>query len=164
LTLKWLRHSRPPKHDFVRLWSGFAIGGVSPIGWLHDGEVFQPQTLVDNSLSDYDVVWAACGHTHVVCSLDFESLLKITLEGGCFTQTDLNCVCPPRYLEFVLAFQLRLLSWLDNDFRCELPGLTFFKLMGIGSGRTSQFVMQMYIVVRTFSLGNQRSAISVFKQ
>ena len=23
--------------DFVRLWSGFAIGGVSPIGWLHDG-------------------------------------------------------------------------------------------------------------------------------
>lgn len=64
--------------DFVRLWSGFAIGGVSPIGWLHDGEVFQPQTLVDNSLSDYDVVWAACGHTHVVCSLDFESLLKIT--------------------------------------------------------------------------------------
>jgi prolyl-tRNA editing enzyme YbaK/EbsC (Cys-tRNA(Pro) deacylase) len=64
--------------DFVRLWSGFAIGGVSPIGWLHDGEVFQPQTLVDNALSEYEVVWAACGHTHVVCSLDFESLLKIT--------------------------------------------------------------------------------------
>lgn len=64
--------------DFVRLWSGFAIGGVSPIGWLHDGEVFQPQTLVDKSLSEYEVVWAACGHTHVVCSLDFEALLKIT--------------------------------------------------------------------------------------
>ena len=65
--------------DFVRLWSGFAIGGVSPIGWLHDGEVFQPQTLVDKSLSEYEVVWAACGHTHVVCSLDFEALLKITV-------------------------------------------------------------------------------------
>jgi prolyl-tRNA editing enzyme YbaK/EbsC (Cys-tRNA(Pro) deacylase) len=64
--------------DFVRLWSGFAIGGVSPIGWLHDGEVFQPQTIVDTALSDYKVVWGACGHTHVVCSLDFESLVKIT--------------------------------------------------------------------------------------
>lgn len=64
--------------DFVRLWSGFAIGGVSPIGWLHDGEVFQPKTIVDTALRDYDVIWAACGHTHVVCSLDFDSLLKIT--------------------------------------------------------------------------------------
>jgi len=64
--------------DFVRLWSGFAIGGVSPIGWLHEGEVFQPQTIVDTALSEYEVVWGACGHTHVVCSLDFDSLIKIT--------------------------------------------------------------------------------------
>ena len=64
--------------DFVRLWSGFAIGGVSPVGWIHDGEVFQPQTIVDTELNEYEVVWGACGHTHVVCSLDFESLLKIT--------------------------------------------------------------------------------------
>lgn len=64
--------------DFVRLWSGFAIGGVSPVGWLHDGEVFQPKTIIDIALSEYEVVWGACGHTHVVCSLDFESLLKIT--------------------------------------------------------------------------------------
>lgn len=64
--------------DFVRLWSGFAIGGVSPVGWLHDGVVFQPQTIVDTALSDYKVVWGACGHTHVVCSLNFESLVKIT--------------------------------------------------------------------------------------
>lgn len=64
--------------DFVRLWSGFAIGGVSPIGWLHDGEAFQPQTIVDKALNDYSIVWGACGHTHVVCSLNFESLLDIT--------------------------------------------------------------------------------------
>ena len=64
--------------DFVRLWSGFAIGGVSPVGWLHDGEVFQPKTIVDTALGEYEVIWGACGHTHVVCSLDFESLLKIT--------------------------------------------------------------------------------------
>lgn len=64
--------------DFVRLWSGFAIGGVSPVGWLHDGVVFQPRTIIDTALSDYKVVWGACGHTHVVCSLNFESLVKIT--------------------------------------------------------------------------------------
>jgi len=64
--------------DFVRLWSGFAIGGVSPVGWIHDGKVFQPQTIVDIALKDYEVVWGACGHTHVVCSLNFDSLLKIT--------------------------------------------------------------------------------------
>jgi prolyl-tRNA editing enzyme YbaK/EbsC (Cys-tRNA(Pro) deacylase) len=64
--------------DFVRLWSGFAICGDSPIGWLHNGKVFQPQTIVDTALSEYEVVWGACGHTHVVCSLDFDSLLKIT--------------------------------------------------------------------------------------
>lgn len=64
--------------DFVRLWSGFAIGGVSPVGWLHDGQVYQPQTIVDTALAEYGVVWGACGHTHVVCSLDFESLLRIT--------------------------------------------------------------------------------------
>ena len=64
--------------DFVRAWSGFAIGGVSPIGWLHDGEVFQPQTIVDTALSEYEIVWGACGHTHVVCSLTFQSLLEIT--------------------------------------------------------------------------------------
>ena len=64
--------------DFVRLWSGFAIGGVSPVGWLHDGEVFQPKTIVDTALSEYEVIWGACGHTHVVCSIDFDSLLKIT--------------------------------------------------------------------------------------
>lgn len=64
--------------DFVRLWSGFAIGGVSPVGWLHEGKVFQPQTIVDTALSDYEVIWGACGHTHVVCSFDFETLLKIT--------------------------------------------------------------------------------------
>jgi prolyl-tRNA editing enzyme YbaK/EbsC (Cys-tRNA(Pro) deacylase) len=55
-----------------------AIGGVSPVGWLHNGEVFQPQTIVDKALNDYPIVWGACGHTHVVCSLNFESLLDIT--------------------------------------------------------------------------------------
>lgn len=66
--------------DFVRKWSGFAIGGVSPLGWVHDGELFQPLTFIDQSLADYDEVWAAAGHTHVVYRTSFNEL--VTATGG----------------------------------------------------------------------------------
>jgi prolyl-tRNA editing enzyme YbaK/EbsC (Cys-tRNA(Pro) deacylase) len=59
--------------DFVRLWSGYAIGGVSPLGWL------QPATvLIDEALNDYDVVWAAAGHPHAVFPTTFTELSKAT--------------------------------------------------------------------------------------
>lgn len=64
--------------DFVREWSGFAIGGVSPVGWIHNGEAFQPRTIVDNSLEDYSIVWAACGLHDAVCSLTYSDLVSIT--------------------------------------------------------------------------------------
>lgn len=66
--------------DFVRTWSGFAIGGVSPSGWSHDGRDHQPLTFIDKALADYDQVWAAAGHTHVVYRTTFEEL--VTLTGG----------------------------------------------------------------------------------
>lgn len=66
--------------DFVREWSGFAIGGVSPTGWQHQGEEFRPHTLVDVALADYDEVWAAAGHTHVVFRTTFTELVALT--GG----------------------------------------------------------------------------------
>ncbi|MDP1711903.1 MAG: YbaK/EbsC family protein [Candidatus Nanopelagicaceae bacterium] len=59
--------------DFVRLHSGFAIGGVSPLGWL------QPATvLIDLALDDYDVVWAAAGHPHAVFPTTFGELITAT--------------------------------------------------------------------------------------
>jgi prolyl-tRNA editing enzyme YbaK/EbsC (Cys-tRNA(Pro) deacylase) len=61
--------------DFVREHAGVAIGGVSPIG--HPRPL---RTLVDVALSDYDVVWAAAGHTHAVFPTTFDELL--TLTGG----------------------------------------------------------------------------------
>jgi prolyl-tRNA editing enzyme YbaK/EbsC (Cys-tRNA(Pro) deacylase) len=66
--------------DFVREWSGFAIGGVSPVGWSRSGEPHQPVTIVDTALADYPQVWAAAGHTHVVLRTTFEELVAIT--GG----------------------------------------------------------------------------------
>jgi len=59
--------------DFVRTWSGYAIGGVSPLGWL------QPATMIiDEALNDYEVVWAAAGHPHAVFPTTFEELKRTT--------------------------------------------------------------------------------------
>jgi prolyl-tRNA editing enzyme YbaK/EbsC (Cys-tRNA(Pro) deacylase) len=61
--------------DFVRDTTGFAIGGVAPVGHL------QPvPTYVDVSLSRYRHVWAAAGHSHTVFRTTYEELLRVT--GG----------------------------------------------------------------------------------
>lgn len=60
--------------DFVRLASGFAIGGVSPVGWTTPPEI----TLIDTELNNYEVVWAAAGHPHSVFATSFTELKKMT--------------------------------------------------------------------------------------
>lgn len=59
--------------DFVRQHAGVAIGGVAPVG--HPEPL---RTLVDTALADYDVVWAAAGHTHAVFATTFDELLRLT--------------------------------------------------------------------------------------
>lgn len=61
--------------DDVRAATGFAIGGVAPIG--HPEPL---RTIVDVALSQYDEVWAAGGHPHYVFPTSYDELLKIT--GG----------------------------------------------------------------------------------
>jgi prolyl-tRNA editing enzyme YbaK/EbsC (Cys-tRNA(Pro) deacylase) len=61
--------------DFVRNATGFAIGGVAPVG--HASPV---RTVVDVSLSRHPYVWAAAGHTHTVFRTTYEELLRVT--GG----------------------------------------------------------------------------------
>ena len=61
--------------DFVRAHTGFAIGGVAPVG--HPEPL---RTLVDTALERYDVVWAAAGHPHSVFPTTYAELLRIT--GG----------------------------------------------------------------------------------
>lgn len=60
--------------DFVRSWSGFAIGGVSPVGWVSAPEII----LIDAALDDYEVVWAAAGHPHAVFPTTYQELVKAT--------------------------------------------------------------------------------------
>lgn len=49
--------------DFVREATGFAIGGVPPLG--HETRI---ETIVDEGLFQYDIVWAAAGTPNAVFS------------------------------------------------------------------------------------------------
>jgi prolyl-tRNA editing enzyme YbaK/EbsC (Cys-tRNA(Pro) deacylase) len=65
--------------DLVRQATGFAIGGVAPVGSLTP-----LRTLVDIELARHDTVWAAAGHPHAVFPTTYDELLRIT--GGTATQ------------------------------------------------------------------------------
>jgi prolyl-tRNA editing enzyme YbaK/EbsC (Cys-tRNA(Pro) deacylase) len=64
-----------PDADFVRSRTGFAIGGVPPIG-----HAVALRTLVDVSLAEHEAIWAAAGHPHAVFPTTYDELVRIT--GG----------------------------------------------------------------------------------
>jgi prolyl-tRNA editing enzyme YbaK/EbsC (Cys-tRNA(Pro) deacylase) len=61
--------------DFVRAETGFAIGGVAPVG--HTRPVL---TLIDEHLLDFEEIWAAGGHPNTVFRLRPDELVMMT--GG----------------------------------------------------------------------------------
>lgn len=61
--------------NFVRRATGFAIGGVAPVG-----HATALKTFVEQSLAAYAQIWAAAGHPHTVFRLTYDELLRIT--GG----------------------------------------------------------------------------------
>ncbi|AOJ82208.1 MULTISPECIES: YbaK/EbsC family protein [Burkholderia] len=58
---------------FVRDNTGYAIGGVCPIGHL-----VEPVTLIDRDLLELDSLWAAAGHPHAVFNLSPRELVSLT--------------------------------------------------------------------------------------
>jgi len=61
--------------DFVRERTGFAIGGVPPLG-----HIAPIKTLIDEGLLQYEEIWAAAGHAMAVFPLTPEQLVEMT--GG----------------------------------------------------------------------------------
>ena len=59
--------------DFVKARTGFAIGGVSPVGHMSE-----PVTLIDRELYRFEQVWAAAGHPYGVFPLAPQDLEKLT--------------------------------------------------------------------------------------
>jgi prolyl-tRNA editing enzyme YbaK/EbsC (Cys-tRNA(Pro) deacylase) len=65
--------------DFVRQATGFAIGGVPPVG-----HATAPIVLIDQGLMQFDEIWAAAGTPNAVFRLKPADL--ITLTGGAVAQ------------------------------------------------------------------------------
>jgi prolyl-tRNA editing enzyme YbaK/EbsC (Cys-tRNA(Pro) deacylase) len=61
--------------DFVREATGFAIGGVPPVG-----HKTPPVTLIDDDLFQHQMIWAAAGTPNAVFRLTPERLAELT--GG----------------------------------------------------------------------------------
>jgi prolyl-tRNA editing enzyme YbaK/EbsC (Cys-tRNA(Pro) deacylase) len=59
--------------DFVRAETGFAIGGVAPLG--HAKPLV---TLIDEHLLQWDAIWAAAGHPNTVFRLTPDDLITMT--------------------------------------------------------------------------------------
>jgi prolyl-tRNA editing enzyme YbaK/EbsC (Cys-tRNA(Pro) deacylase) len=59
--------------DFVRQWTGFAVGGVPPLG--HKEPV---ASFIDETLLQYDTLWAAAGTPHAVFELTPADLQAMT--------------------------------------------------------------------------------------
>jgi prolyl-tRNA editing enzyme YbaK/EbsC (Cys-tRNA(Pro) deacylase) len=64
-----------PDADFVRSVTGFAIGGVPPIGHLQEME-----TYIDEDFLQYGTIWAAAGTPNAIFELKTGDLEKMT--GG----------------------------------------------------------------------------------
>jgi prolyl-tRNA editing enzyme YbaK/EbsC (Cys-tRNA(Pro) deacylase) len=63
--------------DFVRSSTGFAIGGIPPLG-----HAVQPLVLLDQDLLAYPSIWAAAGHPNSLFELEPRDLPRMT--GGAF--------------------------------------------------------------------------------
>jgi prolyl-tRNA editing enzyme YbaK/EbsC (Cys-tRNA(Pro) deacylase) len=62
--------------EFVRARTGFAIGGVAPVGHTTPPAA----VLVDDALTKWAEIWAAGGHPHTVFRLTPDELVRMT--GG----------------------------------------------------------------------------------
>jgi len=59
--------------DFVRAVTGFAIGGVPPLG-----HVQKMETYIDEDFLQYQTIWAAAGTPNAIFELPTNVLQKIT--------------------------------------------------------------------------------------
>jgi len=62
-----------PNADFVRTVTGFAIGGVPPLGHTQKME-----TYIDEDFLAYPTIWAAAGTPNAIFELKTEDLQKMT--------------------------------------------------------------------------------------
>ena len=62
-----------PNAEYVKKYTGFSIGGVSPLTISRKIPI-----LIDDSLSRFNLLWASAGHTHWVFAISFKDLITLT--------------------------------------------------------------------------------------
>ena len=97
---------------FVKLKTGFSIGGVAPLG--HGAPVL---TLIDASLFRFEELWAAAGHPHAVFKLTPQALAQLT--GA--TVADLAVVIDEEQRALQRAITLVRLRSQTIDSAAEVP-------------------------------------------
>ena len=60
--------------DECKKFTGFSIGGISPVAHANSPK----SILIDKNLSNYEEIFAAAGHPHVVFGISFITLCNIT--------------------------------------------------------------------------------------
>ena len=60
--------------DECKKFTGFSIGGVAPVAHINS----PMSILIDKNLSNYEEIFAAAGHPHVVFGISFIALCEIT--------------------------------------------------------------------------------------
>ncbi len=68
---------RAASAEEARAGTGFAIGGIPPLG--HDRPL---ETLIDSSLRRYDTVWCGAGSPHAVFEAGTEALIAAIPDGA----------------------------------------------------------------------------------
>ena len=69
-TLKDIKMASP---DEVKKYTGYTIGGVSPVGHLTDLQIY-----IDITLERFEKIFAAAGHPNCVFEISFYNLVKLT--------------------------------------------------------------------------------------
>lgn len=78
---KLLPHTGPlgrADADYVKARTGFSIGGVSPLGFLPQGDASAPLVFVDQELFRFEQIWAAAGHPNGVFQMTPAELAALT--------------------------------------------------------------------------------------
>ena len=68
---------RPASAEEARTGTGFAIGGIPPLG--HERPL---QTLIDQSLRRFETVWCAAGTPHAVFEAETDALIAAIPDGA----------------------------------------------------------------------------------
>lgn len=110
--------------DFVKIKTGFSIGGVSPIA-----HATPSLTLIDASLFRFAEIWAAAGHPHAVFQLTPQQLQALT--GAPVVDVAINADEEKRALERAITLVKLRAQDLKTEVDVPSPCISICRMDGV---------------------------------